>query len=161
MLTIAIMRNNEDLTKSLVSRYFNRFELIITTGIIVLISVMILAAFWGLVVETYHLVLHGAFDKLDHKAFQAAFGMIMTLLIAIEFSYTIMNAYMGKSREVIVKNVVLVSILAIARQFIVFEVETISPMILLALAASLLSLGIVYWLMDRTPATNAGKFSGE
>ncbi|HEY8887553.1 MAG TPA: phosphate-starvation-inducible PsiE family protein [Gallionella sp.] len=147
------MRNNEDLTKSLISRYFNRFELLITTGIIVLISVMILAAFWGLVVETYHLVLHGAFDKLDHKAFQSAFGMIMTLLIAIEFSYTIMNAYMGESREVIVKNVVLVSILAIARQFIVFEVETISPLILLALAASLLSLGIVYWLMDRTPSS--------
>jgi len=39
------MYNNEDLTKSLVSRYFNRFELLITTGIIVLISVMILAAF--------------------------------------------------------------------------------------------------------------------
>ena len=115
------MYNNEDLTKSLVSRYFNRFELLITTGIIVLISVMILAAFWGLVVETYHLVHHGAFDKLDHRAFQAAFGMIMTLLIAIEFSYTIMNAYMGKSREMIVKNVVLVSMLAIARQFIVFE----------------------------------------
>jgi uncharacterized membrane protein (DUF373 family) len=155
------MRNNEDLTKTFVSRYFNRFELIITTGIIVLISVMILAAFWGLVVETYHLVYHGAFDKLNHKAFQAAFGMIMTLLIAIEFSYTIMNAYMGKSREVIVKNVVLVSILAIARQFIVFEVETISPMILLALAVSLLSLGIVYWLMDRTSLSDAGKFSGE
>jgi uncharacterized membrane protein (DUF373 family) len=155
------MRNHEDLTKTFVSRYFNRFELIITTGIIVLISVMILAAFWGLVVETYHLVHHGAFDKLNHKAFQATFGMIMTLLIAIEFSYTIMNAYMGKSREVIVKNVVLVSILAIARQFIVFEVETISPMILLALAASLLSLGIVYWLMDRTSSPDAGKFSGE
>jgi len=32
-------------------------------------------------------------------------------------------------------------------------VETISPLILLALAASLLSLGIVYWLMDRTPSS--------
>jgi len=104
---------------------------------------------------------HGAFDKLDHKAFQAAFGMIMTLLIAIEFSYTIMNAYMGKSREVIVKNVVLVSMLAIARQFIVFEVETISPLILFALAASLMSLGIVYWLMGRTSSSDAGKFSGD
>jgi uncharacterized membrane protein (DUF373 family) len=155
------MRNNEDLTKTFISRYFNRFELIITSGIIILISVMILAAFWGLVVETYHLVHHGAFDKLDHKAFQAVFGMIMTLLIAIEFSYTIMNAYMGKSREIIVKNVVLVSILAIARQFIVFEVETISPLILFALAASLLSLGIVYWMMGRASSPDTGKFSGE
>ena len=155
------MRNNRDLTNSLLSRYFNRFELLITTGIIVLIAVMILSAFWGLVVETYHLVHHGAFDKLDHKAFQAAFGMIMTLLIAIEFSYTIMNSYMGKSRAVIVKNVVLVSILAIAREFIVFEAETISPLILFALAASLLSLGIVYWLMDQSPSTDPSRISGE
>ena len=155
------MRNNRDLTNSLLSRYFNRFELLITTGIIVLIAVMILSAFWGLTVETYHLVHHGAFDKLDHKAFQAAFGMIMTLLIAIEFSYTIMNSYMGKSRAVIVKNVVLVSILAIAREFIVFEAETISPLILFALAASLLSLGIVYWLMDQSPSTDPSRISGE
>ncbi|HUW75827.1 MAG TPA: phosphate-starvation-inducible PsiE family protein [Gallionella sp.] len=156
------MRKNQDLTKSLLSRYFNRFETLITTGIIIMISIMILAAFWGLMVETYHLVHHGAFDKLDHKAFQSAFDMIMTLLIAIEFSYTIMNAYMGKSREIIVKNVVLVSILAVARQFIVFEVETISPWSLFALAASLLSLGIVYWLMGRRPPSpDAMNFPGE
>lgn len=121
------MRKNQDLTRSLLSRYFNRFEALITTGIIIMISVMIPAAFWGLMVETHHLVHHGAFGKLDHKAFQSAFDMIMTLLIAIEFSYIIMNAYVGKSREIIVKNVVPVSILAVARQFIVFEVETISP----------------------------------
>lgn len=155
------MRNNEEFTKSILSRYFNRFELLITTGIIVLISVMILAAFWGLAVETYHLVHHGAFDKLDHKAFQSAFGMIMTLLIAIEFSYTIMNAYMGKSREIIVRNVVLVSILAIAREFIVFEVETVSPLILFALAASLLSLGTVYWLMGRLAVPDEDRLPGE
>ncbi len=145
------MLKNQDLAKSRLSKYFNRFDLIITTGIIFLISIMILSAFWGLVVEVYHLVHRGALEKLDHNAFQSAFGMIMILLIAIEFSYTIMNAYMGKSREVIVKNVVLVSILAVARQFIVFEVETVSPLVLFALAASLLSLGIVYWLMGRRP----------
>ena len=156
------MRKNQDLTKSPLSRYFSRFDLIITTGIIFLISIMILSAFWGLVVEVYHLVHRGAFDKLDHNAFQSAFGMIMILLIAIEFSYTIMNAYMGKSRAVIVKNVVLVAILAVARQFIVFEVETVSPMILFALAASLLSLGVVYWLMGRRlPAPADRQLSGE
>jgi uncharacterized membrane protein (DUF373 family) len=115
----------------------------------ILISVMILAAFWGLIVEICHLLLHGALNTLNHKAFQSVFGMIMTLLIAIEFNHTIMHAHMESSREIIVKTVILLAILAIARQFIVAEVETILPFILIALALSLLSLGVVYWLMER------------
>jgi uncharacterized membrane protein (DUF373 family) len=76
--------------------------------------------------------------------------MVMTILIALEFNHTIMHAYIENGREMMVKTVVLVSILAVARQFIVSEVEAISPFTLAALALSLLSLGIVYWLMGRT-----------
>lgn len=148
------MNKNDEVTNSLITKIYHRFEALITTGLVILISIMILAAFWGLIIETYHLVLHGAFDSLDNKAFQSAFGMIMTLLIAIEFNYTIMHVYKKNSREVIVKTVVLVSILAISRQFIVFEIETISPLAIIALAFSLLSLGTVYWLMERTPSSN-------
>ena len=146
------MSNNEEIIKAFISNIFHRFETVITMGIVVMISIMILAAFWGLGIETYHLVLHGAFATLDHKAFQSAFGMVMTLLIALEFNRTIMHAYLEDAREAIVKTVVLVSILAVSRQFIVFEVETVSPFILIALAVSLLSLGIVYWLMTRSPS---------
>jgi uncharacterized membrane protein (DUF373 family) len=152
------MSKNEEITKSFISKMFHRFEMIITMGIVVLISIMILAAFWGLGVETYHLVLHGAFDSLDHKAFQSAFGMVMTLLIAIEFNYTIMHAYLENGREVIAKTVVLVSILAVSRQFIVAEIETVSPYTLAALAFSLLSLGIVYWLMEQKPSSSGNNF---
>jgi uncharacterized membrane protein (DUF373 family) len=148
------MSKDDVITKSVIAKIFYRFETLITMGIVLLISVMILAAFWGLIIETYNLVLHGAFDTLDHKAFQSAFGMVMTLLIAIEFSRTIMHAYIEEHREAIVKTVVLVSILAVSRQFIVFELNTISPLTLAALAFSLLSLGIVYWLIERTSSVN-------
>jgi len=147
------MNKNEEITNSFTSKIFHRFETVITIGLVILVSIMILAAFWGLVVETYRLVLHGRFDTLDHKAFQSAFGMIMTLLIAIEFNHTIMHAHNEENRDVIVKTVVLVSILAVSRQFVVFELETISPLTLVALAVSLLSLGIVYRLMDRAPSS--------
>jgi uncharacterized membrane protein (DUF373 family) len=147
------MSKNEEITKSYTAKAFHRFEALIAIGLVILISIMILAAFWGLVVETYHLVLHGAFETLDHKAFQSAFGMIMTLLIAIEFNHTIMHARIEERREVIVKTVVLVSILAVSRQFVVFELKTISPLTLVALSFALLSLGIVYWLMERTPSS--------
>jgi uncharacterized membrane protein (DUF373 family) len=146
------MNNEQEITKYSVAKTYHFFENLITVGIVILISIMILAAFWGLVSETYRLVLHGAINTLNHKAFQSAFGMVMTLLIAMEFNKTVMHAYLGRGREVIVRTVVLVSILAVSRQFIVSEIETISPLTLAALAFSLLSLGIVYWLMKLTPA---------
>lgn len=139
-----------------VSTFFHRFETFITMGLVVLISIMILAAFWGLVIETYHLVLHGAFNTLDHRAFQSAFGMIMTLLIAIEFSRIIMHTYIEDGHEIIVKTVVLIAILAVSRQFIVSEMEAMSPLSLAALAFSLLSLGVTYWIMERAPSSKAG-----
>ena len=143
------MSNEKAAAESLVLKIFHRFESLIVSGLVILISVMILAAFWGLIVETYHLVLHGAFDSLNHKAFQSAFGMIMTLLIALEFNHTIIHANAKNGRDAIVKTVVLISILAVARQFVIFELESIPAITLIALAFSLLSLGIVYWLIDR------------
>ncbi len=122
-----------------------------------LISIMILAASWGLAVETYHLVLHGAFDTLDHKAFQAAFGMIMTLLIAIEFNHTNMHVFLKSSREIIVKTVAMVSILAVARQFIVFEIELTSPLVIAALAFLLVTLSLVYWIIDSASSSKEHK----
>lgn len=133
------------------SRIFQRFEGLIIRGLAVLISIISLAAFWGLIIETWHLLQLGAFSSLSHRAFQAVFGMIMTLLIALEFNHTIMHAHIEQNREIIVRTVILVAILAIARQFIVSEIETISPLILLSMALSLLSLGIVYWLMAKRP----------
>ena len=143
------MSNEKAAAESLVLKTFHRFEALIVSGLVILISVMILAAFWGLIVETYHLVLHGAFDSLNHKAFQSAFGMIMTLLIALEFNHTIIHANAKNGRDAIVKTVVLISILAVARQFVIFELESIHAITLIALAFSLLSLGVVYWLIDR------------
>lgn len=143
------MSKNDAFSELSILGLFHRFERFITIGLVILISIMILAAFWGLIIETYQLLLHGAFERLDHKAFQSAFGMIMTLLIAIEFNHTIIHSHVSSGRHVIVKTVVLVSILAVARQFIVLELEVVSPIVLTALAFSLLSLGIVYWLMAR------------
>ena len=145
---------NEEVAKTFISKTYHRFEAVITTGVVILTSIMIIAGFWGLIIETYNLIHHDAFENLEHKAFQSAFGMIMTILIALEFNRTIMHAYVENRREVMVKTVVLVSILAISRHFIVLEIETISPYTLAALALSVLSLGIVYWLMGRTPSSN-------
>ena len=152
-------QKEEKQQKRAVPQIFHRFEDLIAQGLMILISIMILAAFWGLIVEIYHLVQHGAINDHRHQVFQSVFGMIMTLLIAIEFNHTIMHAYLESSREVLVKTVILVAMLAIARQFIVAEMETISPMTLFALAFSLLSLGAVYWLLGLRPESRNARSS--
>lgn len=65
-------------------------------GIVILISIMMLAALSILVVATHHLALHATVDTADHRAFQSVFGMVMTLLIAIVFNKTVIPACTGR-----------------------------------------------------------------
>lgn len=126
---------------------YQRFEHGVTAILAILVSIMILTALWGLVVEIYHLVLHGAFDHLNHQAFQSVFGMILTLLIALEFSHSIIHPTSRSAGVIKTRTIVLIAILAISRQFIVFELQANSAQVLAALAVSLLALGVVYRLI--------------
>ncbi len=126
---------------------YQRFEHGVTAILAILISIMILTALWGLIVEIYHLVLHGAFDHLNHQAFQSVFGMILTLLIALEFSHSIIHPTSRSAGVIKTRTIVLIAILAISRQFIVFELQANSAQVLAALALSLLALGVVYRLI--------------
>ena len=127
--------------------FHQRFEQGVTSVLAILISIMVLTALWGLVVEVYHLVLRGAFDHLDHQTFQKVFGTILTLLIALEFSHSIIHPNMRNGGIIKTQTIVLIAILAISRQYIVFEFQADSARVLAALAVSLLALGIVYRLI--------------
>lgn len=130
---------------------YQHFEHGVTVILAVLISIMVLTALLELIVEVYHLVLHGALDHLDNKtfnkAFQSVFGVILTLLIALEFSHSIIHPSSRSGGIIKTRTVVLIAILAISRQFIVFELQADSAKVLAALALSLLALGIVHRLI--------------
>ncbi|MFM0089373.1 phosphate-starvation-inducible PsiE family protein, partial [Paraburkholderia sediminicola] len=78
--------------------------------------------------------------------FQTVFGMIMTLLIAMEFRHSIIRVMLRRDHIVQVKTVVLIALLAIARKFIILDPNS-DPYRIGALAVALLALGGVYWLM--------------
>lgn len=126
---------------------YQRFEHVITTVVATLNAIMILAALWGLVVEVYRLILLGTFDTLNHQAFQSVFGMMLTLLIALEFGHSIVHPHSRSGGIIKTQTIILIAILAISREFIVFQMETYSAFLLAAYAASLLSLGVVYKLI--------------
>jgi uncharacterized membrane protein (DUF373 family) len=126
--------------------FYKRFEQIIVHILSIVISVIILVSLWQLIRAVIALLLLDALNPLDHAIFQAVFGMVMTLLIAMEFKHSITRVLLRRDHIVRVKTVILVAMLAIARKFIIVDPGTDAARIA-ALAAALVALGSVYWLM--------------
>jgi uncharacterized membrane protein (DUF373 family) len=89
----------------------------------------------------------GALNPLSHQEFEVIFGMIMTLLIAMEFNHSILQTIERLHRIIQVRTVVLISILALVRKFIILNIEATSATTIAALAFAAIALGGVYWLM--------------
>ncbi|AXF25614.1 diguanylate cyclase [Burkholderia pyrrocinia] len=126
--------------------FYERFEQAVAHILSTVISVIIAISLWQLIRAVGVLLVREALNPLDHAVFQTVFGMIMTLLIAMEFKHSIIRVMLRRDHIVQVKTVVLIALLAIARKFIILDPNT-DPERIGALAAALLALGGVYWLM--------------
>ena len=126
--------------------FYERFEQLVAHVLSLVISVIILVSLWQLIRAVTALLVSDALNPLDHAVFQTAFGMVMTLLIAMEFKHSITRVMARRDHIVQVKTVVLVALLAIARKFIILDPAS-APAQIAALAFALVALGSVYWLM--------------
>jgi uncharacterized membrane protein (DUF373 family) len=124
--------------------YYQRFEEGVALVLTVIISLIILVALYRLCIGVVTGLLWGAVDPLDHEIFQAVFGQIMTLLIALEFNHTL--RYVVTRHQSIIQTRVVV-LIALARKFIVLDIHETTPGYPLGLAAIALALGVTYWLM--------------
>jgi uncharacterized membrane protein (DUF373 family) len=127
---------------------YQRFESIVVTFLTALIAVIVVAAVWNLSLKVlFGLVLSGSLDPSDYSVFQAVFGMIFTVIIALEFKKSLL--VMAERRDTIVqiRSVVMIALLAICRKVIILDLTETDAMHILALAAAILALGVVYWLM--------------
>jgi hypothetical protein len=68
----------------------------------------------------------GAIDPLDHEVFQAPVGMVMTLLIAMEFKHSVIRVALRRSNIVQVKTVVLIALIALSRKFVILDIKETS-----------------------------------
>lgn len=126
---------------------YEKFEQIIALLLTVVIAAVIVSALYRLIEKVYHLLIVGALDPAEYAVFQTVFGMIMTVLIALEFKHSIIKVVARKESIIQVKTVLLIALLAISRKFIILDVKSTSAIQIFALAAAVLALGIVYWLM--------------
>jgi uncharacterized membrane protein (DUF373 family) len=125
-----------------------KFEHAVILVLTVLMSVVIVSALWKLAVKIlFSLVLSDAFDLTDIAAFQSVFGMIFTVIIALEFKRTLLLVSERTESVVQVRAVILIALLAIMRKLIILDISPGEAPQLLAQAVATLSLGGVYWLV--------------
>jgi uncharacterized membrane protein (DUF373 family) len=127
---------------------YEKFEHLVVIVLIGLIALVVMSAVWSLALKiVLGLVLSSNFDPTDHAVFQGVFGMIFTVIIALEFKRSLLLVTERKDTVVQARAVVLIAILAIVRKVIILDVATTDALQLIALAAAILSLGGVYWLV--------------
>lgn len=124
-----------------------RFEKIVAMILSVAIGIIIVVSLVQLLRTIYVMLLTEALNPLDHTVFQAVFGMIMTLLIAMEFMHSVVRMAARGDSLIQVKTVLLIGLLALARKFIILDPSETSPEKIAALGAATLALGAVYWLL--------------
>jgi uncharacterized membrane protein (DUF373 family) len=127
---------------------YQRFEHVIITILTALIAVIVVVAVWNLSVKIlFGLVLSGSLDPSDYAIFQAVFGMIFTVIIALEFKKSLLVMAERRDNVVQIRSVVMIALLAICRKVIILDMRETDTSQVFALAAAILALGVVYWLI--------------
>jgi uncharacterized membrane protein (DUF373 family) len=127
---------------------YRKFEHVVVLVLTLVIAVVIVAALWNLVLKVlFGLVLTGTFDPTDYTIFQAVFGMIFTVIIALEFKKSLTVMAERHESVVQVRTVILIALLAVVRKLIILDLAATDALHLLSLAAAILALGAVHWLV--------------
>jgi len=127
---------------------YQRFEHIVILILTALIAVIVVAAVWSLTSQIlFGLILTGSLDPSDYTIFQAVFGMIFTVIIALEFKKSLLVVAERRDTVVQIRSVVMIALLAICRKVIILDLTETDALHILALAAAILALGVVYWLI--------------
>jgi uncharacterized membrane protein (DUF373 family) len=108
---------------------------------------LVVLAVWNLALKIFTSIFASGFDPTDYSVFQAVFGMIFTVIIALEFKRSLLVIAERDRGVVQVRTVVLIALLAIVRKLMITDMSATTAEQLLALAAATLALGGVYWLV--------------
>lgn len=134
--------------------FYERFEHAVVLVLTLLIVAVVASATWHLALAVIALVLADQVDPANQQVFQAVFGMIFTVIIALEFKHSLLVVLERRGSVVRVRSVVLIALLAVARKFIILDVKEAGPATLFALAAAILALGgSTGWSATKTGAS--------
>ena len=136
---------------------YQKFEHAVIMLLTGLIALIIALAVWNLLLKVASSIVYLNFDPTDYAVFQALFGMIFTVIIALEFKRSLLIIAERKQSIVQVRTVVLIALLAVVRKLIIFDLASTDASQLFALAATILALGGVHWLVREQDLRESGK----
>ncbi len=84
---------------------------------------------------------------IEATALKDTFGMILSILIMIEFNHSIALGIRRRSGFIQVRVIVVIAIIVIARKLILLDYAVVSQATLLGLGGLALALGGLYWLL--------------
>lgn len=102
---------------------YERFEQVVALVLSAVIAIIIVVSLFQVISIVFTLLVLDVFNPLDHKVFQRVFGMIMTLLIAMEFKHSIVRVALRQDSIIQVKTVILIGLIALARKFVILDPE--------------------------------------
>jgi uncharacterized membrane protein (DUF373 family) len=126
---------------------YQKFEHAVILVLTALIAVVVAFAVWNLLLKVVASILSSGFDPTDYAVFQALFGMIFTVIIALEFKRSLLVVAERQHGVVQVRTVILIALLAIVRKLMIIDLTTTEALQLFALAAAIVALGGVFWLV--------------
>ena len=139
---------------------YERFEQTVVSVLTLVIAVIVAIAAWQLVLYTLKLIGSHVVNPADPQVFQGIFGMVLTVLIALEFKHTLLVVKHHRRAIVQVRAVVLIALLALVRRFIILDLYQTSPNVIAALAGAALALGVVFWLVGSHDQQEDGELQG-
>jgi uncharacterized membrane protein (DUF373 family) len=126
---------------------YETFEHIIMLILTVIIVVLIGFATYHLILVTFSLIALGELDPANPEIYPSVFGMVFTVLIGLEFKRSFLIVTATQTSIVRIRSIILIGMLATLRKFIVLDLKEINVLEMLSVAAAVLALGIVYWLV--------------
>src|SRR3981189_2023066 len=104
---------------------YQRFEHVVIMFLTALIAIIVIAAIWNLSLKIlFGLLLSGTLAPSDCSAVKAVFGMIFTVIIALEFKKSLLVVAERRETVVQIRSVVMIALLAICRTVIILALNT-------------------------------------
>jgi uncharacterized membrane protein (DUF373 family) len=126
---------------------YEKFQQAVVAVLTLVIAVIVTISTWQLLLHTLRLIKSHVVTPADPQVFQGLFGMVLTVLIALEFKHTLLVVKHHRRAIVQVRAVVLIALLALVRRFIILDLYQTTPSVIAALAGAALALGAVFWLV--------------
>lgn len=125
---------------------FEELVILILYGVIAIITLVALARLGQ---QIYATVFVG-WDSTNTYAIQLLFGMTLTVLIALELGNSILRHLREGSTIIQAQEIILIGLMAVVRKVMLVDMSTVSPWLLIALAAVSLALAAAYWFTRET-----------